>query len=109
MTPAKSATTAPTMSEIIDASGKTLAQIARESDLSLSHVSRLRSHNRLPSVHTAAKLSVVLDVPLGTLIAAAASTHRPGRQRPRPQALDVLREAVGEIVNASTSTNEKAA
>jgi transcriptional regulator with XRE-family HTH domain len=98
-----------TMSEIIEHSGKSLAQIARESDLSLSHVSRLRSHTRLPSVQTAAKLAVVLDVPLATLIQAAAATERPARQRPRPAALQVLKDAERVLTQQVRSTHPKAA
>lgn len=72
-----------TVAQIIDTSGKSLAQIARESDISLSHVSRIRSHARVPSVQVAAKLAVVLDVPLADLIKAVAvmAESRPSRTR----------------------------
>lgn len=72
-----------TLAQYIQTSGKSLAQIARESDISLSHVSRIRSHSRVPSVQVAAKLAVVLDVPLGDLIRAVAAMaqDRPERRR----------------------------
>lgn len=71
----------PTMADMMEDSGKSLAQIARESDISLSHISRIRSHARIPSVQVAAKLAVVLDVPLGVLVKAAAAIVRPERRR----------------------------
>lgn len=73
--------THPTVAQIMETSGKSLAQIARESDISLSHVSRIRNHQRIPSVQVAAKLAVVLDVPLGELVRAAAEIIRPNRRR----------------------------
>lgn len=90
--------TTPTVAQMIDMSGKSLAQIARESELSLSHVSRIRSASRLPSVTTAAKLAVVLDVPLGDLIKAAAAINRPVRRRTLP---DVARRVIRELKNAA--------
>ena len=94
MANSKVTTPAPcTLAQMIDMSGKSLAQIARESELSLSHVSRIRSASRLPSVRTSAKLAVVLDVPLGDLIRAAAEVNRPPRRRSLPEvARQIIRD-----------------
>ena len=87
-------TPTPTLAQIIDGSGKSLAQIARESEMSLSHISRIRSSDRLPSVRASAKLAVVLDVPLGELIRAAAEVNRPTRRRSLPE---IARRIVKEL------------
>lgn len=66
-------TTITTLNQLIKQSQKSLGQIARETGLSLSHVSRLHSGDRQPSITTIGKLAVVLDVEPGELYSIVAS------------------------------------
>lgn len=50
------------LTTLIADSHKSLSQIARETGLSLSHVSRINSGQRTPSPDVILKLSTVLDV-----------------------------------------------
>lgn len=68
------------MADLIQASGKSLHRIAREADISLSHVSRIANQHRVPSLHVAAKLAAVLGVSISLLVQAA---NQPVRSRLR--------------------------
>jgi len=94
------------LAEMIEGSGKSLSQIARESDMSLSHISRIKSADRLPSIRTLPKLAVVLDVPLADMIRAAAEVDRPTRKRPLPE---VARQIVRELQGTDDNVGNRAA
>jgi len=56
--------TRPTFANLVTRSGKTMAQIARDSGLSLSTISRLASGDRLPSITTLVGLAKAIGVPV---------------------------------------------
>lgn len=73
-----------TLNQLIAQSQKSLGQIARETGLSISHVSRLHSGERQPSLTTIGKLAVALDVPPGdlyTMVLAGQSGHSQSQER----------------------------
>lgn len=72
-----------TLNQIIRQSRKSLGQIARETGLSISHVSRLHSGERKPSIETIGKLAVALDLSPGDLYTIVASEQRANGNRKR--------------------------
>ncbi len=56
-----------TLNQLIRNSRKSLGQIARETGLSISHVSRLNSGDRQPSLETIGRLAPALNVDPGDL------------------------------------------
>lgn len=58
----------PTFASLVSKSGKSLSQIARESDISLSMVSRIQSGDRTPSLAVLISVARALGVPTSELV-----------------------------------------
>lgn len=69
-----------TLNQLIRQSNKSLGQIARETGLSISHVSRLHSGERQPSLSSIGKLAASLDMTPGDLFTIVAQ-HQSDQQK----------------------------
>lgn len=65
-----------TIQELIQEADKSLAKIARETGLSLSHISRINSGDRTPSMETIRKLAPVLGVTPTCLFESISATDK---------------------------------